>query len=193
MKNHYRPIQAHTTPNLSNHSSPILTDAISSYHTNNESCRDATLPKGSSVSTSQPCNKEDQSISTASPRRSTPSKTSHIFVGWLEESISWLFSVSCLGAIAIILRICEGRPVPQLRFGLTLNSTIALFSTLAKLALMNPVAGCISQLKCTWFAKTERNLFDLQLFDMASRGEWGGLMFLVRRKKKSVNSPFQAQ
>jgi Protein of unknown function (DUF3176) len=51
---------------------------------------------------------------------------------------------------------------------------------------MEPVTEWISQLKWTWFAKTERDLYDLQLLDLASRGEWGRLMLLVKWKKKSV-------
>jgi len=185
--------QENITPNLSVQPSPILEEAVSSPSTENESCKHATLPKGSNVSNIwQPRKQADQSISAATQERSTPSENYSMFVEWSQELISWLCSALCLGASAIILRICKDRPVPQLHFDLTLNAIIALFSTLAKLALMNPVTECISQLKWTWFAKKERNLFDLQRFDLASRGEWGSFIFLVKWKRKSVYLRSQA-
>ncbi|KAF7513869.1 hypothetical protein GJ744_006483 [Endocarpon pusillum] len=129
---------------------------------------------------------KESGSSTTSQRISPHTKHAAVVDGWAKELLSWLFGALCLGAIAVILRTSEGRPVPQLRFGLTLNAIVALFSTLVKVALMSPVTECISQLKWTSFAKAERNLYDFHQFDLASRGEWGSLLFLLRGKKSSL-------
>ena len=108
------------------------------------------------------------------------------------QLLSWLFSALCLGAIAILLRIYDQQPIPRFRLGLTLNAIVALFSTLSKMGLIGPVAECISQLKWIWFAETDQNLFDFELFDQASRGELGSLMFLAKLKKAFVKYFLQA-
>jgi Protein of unknown function (DUF3176) len=85
------------------------------------------------------------------------------------------------------MRSYEGQTVPQWRFEITLNAMIAIFATIAKAALLNPVTQCIFQLKWTWFASRERHLLDFQTFDQASRGEWGSFIFLIRVKKAYVS------
>jgi DMSO reductase anchor subunit len=48
---------------------------------------------------------------------------------WLWELLSWCCAAACLGAIAILLAVYSGRPVPEWRWGLTLNSYISILGT----------------------------------------------------------------
>jgi len=55
---------------------------------------------------------------------------------------------------------------------------ISVFSTLSKSALLVAVAEGISQLKWIYFRERRHRLYDLQVFDEASRGPWGSLQLL---------------
>ncbi|KAK7984597.1 hypothetical protein PG989_011999 [Apiospora arundinis] len=63
---------------------------------------------------------------------------------------------------------------------LTPNTLISIFTTVGKMALMVPVASCISQLKWSHFIKSPHSLHLLQELDDASRGPWGASKRLVR-------------
>ncbi|KAB5531314.1 hypothetical protein GE09DRAFT_1064040 [Coniochaeta sp. 2T2.1] len=63
---------------------------------------------------------------------------------------------------------------------ITLNSTIAIFTTAAKSTLLIAVAGCVSQWKWFHFKEEARPLRDLELYDEASRGSLGSVEFLFR-------------
>lgn len=76
----------------------------------------------------------------------------------------------------------DGRPPPKWADGITLNTFIALFSSIAKLALMIPVIEGLGQLKWLWFASNPRTLEDFQLFDQATRGGLGCIKLLLKLK-----------
>lgn len=97
---------------------------------------------------------------------------------WLWEILSWIVSSCSVFAIFIILMHYDGRPLPEWPFKITLNTLLAVFSTVAKAALMIPVVEGISQLKWLWFAKKSRRLIDFEAFDKASRGPWGSFQLL---------------
>lgn len=65
---------------------------------------------------------------------------------------------------------------------MTLNSLLALLTTVAKAGLMIPIGAAIGQLKWIWFAQKERPLADFQTFDEASRGPIGSLKLIGRLK-----------
>lgn len=83
-----------------------------------------------------------------------------------------------MGAIVVILKLYDQKPLPQWRFSITINSLVALFSTISKAALLIPIAEGLSQLKWLWFAERPKKLFDFEAFDKASRGSWGSLQLL---------------
>ena len=79
--------------------------------------------------------------------------------------------------IVIGLKIFDGQPLPSLPFGVTLNTLLALFTTMTKAAFVFPVAEALSQWK--WNRLREaRPLVEMETFDSASRGVWGSL-FLI--------------
>jgi hypothetical protein len=85
-------------------------------------------------------------------------------------------------AIAV-LAYYDGRTSPTLPLGITLNTAIALFVTLARGAFMAPIVEGFGQLKWTRFVGREpRPLIDFQCLDQASRGPWGSFMVLAKCK-----------
>ncbi|KAF6822860.1 hypothetical protein CPLU01_11754 [Colletotrichum plurivorum] len=105
-----------------------------------------------------------------------------IFDGWWLETICCLLSVACLATLIVFLGIYDNQPLPELPSGITVNTVIALLSTIARTAFTIPVAEGLSQCKWNWFKQKPRPLRDLDLFDQASRGPWGSLSLLVRTK-----------
>ena len=60
----------------------------------------------------------------------------------------------------------------------TLNTLVSVLSTISRAALLLAVSECISQLKWIWYLNKYRPLEDLDVFNDASRGAWGGLQLL---------------
>ncbi|KAI4648607.1 uncharacterized protein J4E78_008670 [Alternaria triticimaculans] len=89
----------------------------------------------------------------------------------------------------------DGRPMRDWRLPIQPNSLIAVFSTIAKSALLVPLAECIGQLKWTYFqtpqSKPVNRLYD---FDVATRGPWGAFTFVykLRLKKSAALASFGA-
>lgn len=83
--------------------------------------------------------------------------------------------------LAGVLLHFDNQGLPQWPLGLTLNTVVALLSTLARAAFLIPVAESISQLKWLWYRK-ERSLNDFQDFDKASRGAWGAIQLVKTTK-----------
>lgn len=107
---------------------------------------------------------------------------------WLWETLACFLASSCLVAIVVVLVVAHGDPVAVWEFGsFTLNSIVALLSTIMRVALMVPIAGAIGQQKWLWFQTRQPGrassnpLEDMELIDSASRGPWGGLILLTRR------------
>jgi hypothetical protein len=97
---------------------------------------------------------------------------------WWWELTSWLVSFSCFMAIVGLLLFYNGRQQPTyIVKGITLNAFIAVFSAIAKAAMILPVSEAIGQLKWVWM-RSERRLSDFLAFDNASRGPLGSLILL---------------
>lgn len=97
---------------------------------------------------------------------------------WFWEIAALIFSAACLVAIGGILRAYQGHDVPHLYKGLTLNTIISILATTSKSALLFAVSAAIGQLKWIWFQKSPRNLYDIVVFDDASRGPLGEFILL---------------
>ena len=105
---------------------------------------------------------------------------------WLWELFAWLICALGLAAIAIILAVTEGEPIPTWTaraspqgrsFTVTVNSVISLFSTLVKSTLLIPVVASLHQLKWIWF-KEERPLTHVTVFEGAGKGPLGSVMLI---------------
>ena len=66
--------------------------------------------------------------------------------------------------------------------GITLNGFVALFVSLAKLALLVPIVEGMGQLRWLWFSGRARKLSDFEAYEQAYRGTFGALKLLVTLK-----------
>lgn len=89
---------------------------------------------------------------------------------WLWEWLSLFFSISCVGAILILLLHFDNRPLPQWSYGLTFNGIISVLAVVAKSSMLLPVAEALGQLKWAWVFSGRRPMMDFEHFDRASRG-----------------------
>lgn len=90
--------------------------------------------------------------------------------------------ISKYQVIIVVLLKYDSQVQPNWPLEATLNSFLALFTTLAKAAFMVPVCACISQSQWAWFNANgvSRPLYDFEVIDQASRGAWGSLILLWR-------------
>ncbi len=88
-----------------------------------------------------------------------------------------LVSLLSMVAIVLVLRLHEGRPLPTWPFSITINSLVSVFTTIMKATMLVPIAAGISQMKWHWFQQ-HHVLNDIEVYDEASRGPWGGLKLL---------------
>jgi hypothetical protein len=89
---------------------------------------------------------------------------------WLMELMSLMLSLAAIVAIFAVLRAFENHSLPGWPFNITLNTFLALFTTIANTGLIVAVLEALSQLKWIWFMKVKRPLADFQTYDEACRG-----------------------
>ncbi|KAK0377516.1 hypothetical protein CLIM01_05121 [Colletotrichum limetticola] len=101
---------------------------------------------------------------------------------WALEIACIVLSTLLIGVIIVVLLKYDSQVQPKWPFEATLNSFLALFTTLAKAAFMVPVCACISQSQWAWLNANgvPRSLYDFELIDQASRGAWGSLILPSR-------------
>lgn len=101
----------------------------------------------------------------------------------------YICRVQCLAnlppAIVAVLGAYDNNALPNLPLHISLNTLVAFLSTLAKAALMIPIAESISQWKWNWF-RHDRSLADFQTFDLASRGLWGAVSLLGKTRWRNI-------
>lgn len=121
--------------------------------------------------------REDRVNTKVKQLRQSPDIKTFFTAWWRWEILAMLLSITCEAAIIIILVTMDGKPLSRWTSKVSLNATISIFSTIAKSAMLVPVAECISQLKWSHLVK-QRKLKDLEAFDKSSRGPLGSLDFL---------------
>ncbi|KAK4165481.1 hypothetical protein QBC43DRAFT_287649 [Cladorrhinum sp. PSN259] len=97
---------------------------------------------------------------------------------WWWEIGAMFISVFCMASVVIILAQIDDLPLDSWLLPIQTNSLIAVLTTIAKTSMLVAGAGCLSQLKWRHFRNGNQRLYDMQLFDDASRGPWGSFMFL---------------
>jgi hypothetical protein len=102
-----------------------------------------------------------------------------VFDSWIGEAVVMALSIGCLAAIAIIVNLYDGAPLPQWRGGVTLNTVIAVLSTTARSGMIFVISATMGQLKWCWLGQTRRRLVDMQVMDDASRGPLGAARTLA--------------
>ena len=119
-------------------------------------------------------------------RRQTHDAHLAFFRWWVPEIFASILSICAILAIAIVLRVYDGRGLDDLHLpaGFTLNGLIAAIATFDRVFLIVPVGSAISQEAWLWFAHNggkanpKSRLRDLNLSDSASRGAWGAFIFI---------------
>ncbi|KAI9157919.1 hypothetical protein HJFPF1_05904 [Paramyrothecium foliicola] len=126
------------------------------------------------------------SLSTTKDHTNTIRSMPRVLASWTWgfEVLSLVFGAACVAAMIVILGYMDGRALRAWRMPIEPNSLVAVFTTLAKTALMIPVASAISQMKWLWFERPRR-LADLAAFDAASRGPWGAAELVVRTRGRA--------
>ena len=101
---------------------------------------------------------------------------------WALEIVSLFVSAAAVAGIIVILAHFNNRPLPEWPLNITLNTLIALLSTLANANLAIPLQSGLSQLKWIRFKAGRAPLTDMEAFDDASRGTWGALLLLLKAR-----------
>lgn len=106
----------------------------------------------------------------------------HLVRLWQAELLCCLCACLLLLGLCLTLRQFDQKPQPSWPGGLTLNTVVAVLSTVSRFLVVVPVTQGLLQLKWNWFAAGQRSLRDIYFFDQASRGMWHifGLLGRVR-------------
>jgi hypothetical protein len=110
------------------------------------------------------------------------------FQWWAWEIAASVISLLAMLAIGVTFAYYEGRPVPTRRMGITFNGLIAIYSLMAKLALLVPVTESLGQLKWNRAVNARHPLSDFKAFDAATRGISGSIRLLQTTRFTFVDS-----
>lgn len=134
-------------------------------------------PRGPSRSATSMSRKTGSSREKVS-RRIIPSKAG----SWTHEMVSLAVAFCLLGAVIGILAWFDQRSLPTWPYAITLNALIALLATLTNASLALPISSAISQMKWVRYRTGAWPLYDMEVFDEASRGTTGAAAMLFRRR-----------
>lgn len=104
----------------------------------------------------------------------------HHIKSWAPEAAWCVIAGVLLGALVILLMQYNNQRLPEWPLGLTLNTAVALITTVLRSVTVVLISEAISQLKWNRFAVQQRRISDLHVFDQASRGPWGSLLMVLR-------------
>ncbi|KAJ9613390.1 hypothetical protein H2200_003332 [Cladophialophora chaetospira] len=110
---------------------------------------------------------------------------------WWPEAVALGFSAACLVAIVVSLLQYDGKEIPQLASGITLNTMISILTAGSKSALIFAVTATMGQCKWTWFMTKNhetRPFRDIYTLDDATRGPSGALKTLLQSTVLSLTS-----
>lgn len=96
---------------------------------------------------------------------------------WLWEIGGAVLSIGCMIAILIIIPYIHNQPLKNWRFMVAPNTMISTLITVSKTSMLLAVAAGIGQLKWQNFHRSARPISELEIYDEASRGPWGALVF----------------
>lgn len=101
-----------------------------------------------------------------------------VFRDWRWEIFTWILGTTSLLVIVILLLCFQDKPLSSWKSDLQITAIIAVFSQISQSAFLVPVSYCTGQLKWNWFQAENRPLYDIELFDLASRGPDGSIRLL---------------
>lgn len=94
-------------------------------------------------------------------------------------------------AIVVTLYPYNSHPMPQWPYHLSINTLIAIYTTVLKATMLMVTAEGLSQLKWAWFSRY-RPLQDLARYEKASRGPWRSLRLLWTLRVRDIVSSLGA-
>lgn len=103
---------------------------------------------------------------------------------WSWEILAAIVSITSLAVVTTSLLVMDGQRLVDWKLPVSPNAIVSILVTFSKSSLLMLVAEGISQLKWIYFAEKEQRLYDLQIFDAASRGPWGAVRLLLARRIK---------
>lgn len=104
---------------------------------------------------------------------------------WSFETVCSATFVAAFVAIVAVLSAFEHKPIPQWRYGLTLNTMISIFVVVLKASMLSVASQCLSHLKWLCF-RAKHQLLDFANYDRASRGPLGSLQLLWKLRTRDV-------
>lgn len=99
---------------------------------------------------------------------------------WGLEILSVSTSLILFIGMGVIFFTMQDKPVSRWPFGISINAAIAILSTACTAATMYNVSAFIGQLKWLYLKARPRQLDSVQVFDGASRGPYGSIIFLFK-------------
>lgn len=126
-------------------------------------------------------------------RQNSDKHTSAMERWWLWEFSAWFICFAALIGMIGFLIPMDQKPVPNwvlsqswrgytVGFSVSINSILAIFSTIVKSMILIPVAAAIGQLKWNWYFADGHRLADFSRFDAAGRGPLGSVLLIWRMK-----------
>jgi hypothetical protein len=85
-------------------------------------------------------------------------------------------------AVVAILIAHDGRGIPHLKYGITINALASTSATISTFLLMVPIGAGMGRLKWIWFQRYARPLRDFDAIDAASRDPMGSPALLLLRR-----------
>lgn len=118
------------------------------------------------------------------PRGNEPSTASL----WQWEIGASVLSLACMAAIIGVLSFEQNRPLDQWGLGQHISPTalVAFLGSVGKSACLLVLSAVISQLKWIHFSAEPQKVIDLETFDAASRGPWGGFVLVVLKHRRAL-------
>lgn len=132
----------------------------------------------------------EESISHADTKPAASNTTEHYgqwrrgLEEWGWETAACLLSLAGFLGTVGLLKAFDGKAQPSWPYGITLNSAVAVLSTVTKGLLLVPAAACISQSIWISYAESAHPLRTLTTYDAASRGPLGALHLIWRLKAR---------
>lgn len=97
---------------------------------------------------------------------------------WLWEIGGAALSIGCMIAILVIIPYLHNQPLENWRLMIAPNTMISTLITISKTSMLLSVAAGMGQLKWQHFHRHTRPISELDIYDEASRGPWGALVFM---------------
>lgn len=96
---------------------------------------------------------------------------------WRLEVLSGVLSMVALVATVVTLEPHQGEPLPNWPFDISINALLSVYSLVFKICMIFVIQSCISQQQWVWFG-SERQLYDVALFDWARQGPYGSAVWI---------------